>query len=82
MNNSLGDLNNYLFEQLERLNDDETLDNEDNFKKEIQRTKSISMVAKTIIDNANTILEAKKYADEMGLSSTSEVLQLTNGSKN
>ena len=33
MKNSLSDVNNYLFEQLERLNDDETLSENDNFDK-------------------------------------------------
>ena len=61
-------LNNYLFEELERLNDDETLENEDNFKKELNRSKAISQVAKNIIDNANVMLDAKKYVDECGTS--------------
>ena len=69
MKNSLNDLNNYLFEQLERLNDDEALTEEDNFKKELSRSKAISQVAKNIIDNANTILEARKYVDEYGMTS-------------
>lgn len=66
MKNDLGALNNYLFEQIERLNDDETLENEDNFDKEIERSKAITGVAKTIIDNAKLLLEAKKYQDEFG----------------
>lgn len=67
MNNNLLSLNNYLFEELERLNDDETMQQEENFKKEMNRSKAISQVAKNIIDNANTMLEAKKYVDEYGL---------------
>ena len=64
MKNNLVSLNDYLFEELERLNDDETLKEEDNFKKEMNRSKAISQVAKNIIDNANVMLEAKKYVDE------------------
>jgi len=64
--NDLGSLNNYLFEQLERLNDDEALENEENFDKEMKRAKAITGVAKTIIDNANLLLDAKKYQDECG----------------
>lgn len=75
MKNSLTDLNNYLFEELERLNDDETLENEDNFKKEVQRAKALSSICSTIVSNANLILNAKKYADEYGISEN-EVLQL------
>lgn len=76
MRNNLGDVNNYLFEQLERLNDDETLKQEDNFEKEIQRAKTISNVCSTIVQNANVILNAKKYADEMGIQNVQEIFQL------
>lgn len=67
MKNNLGDLNNYLFEQLERLNDDDSLENEENFNKEMQRAKAITDVSKTIISNANLLLNAKKYQDEYGI---------------
>ena len=59
MKNSLVDLNNYLFEQLERLND-EDLD----LDEEIVRAKAIGDIAKNIVDNANTILKAKKFQYE------------------
>lgn len=75
MKNNLSDVNNYLFEELERLNDDETLEDEGNFKKEIQRAKAVSNICSTIVANANLILNAKKYADELGINET-EVLQL------
>lgn len=64
MNNKLTDLNNYLFEQLERLNDDELL--EQNFEKEIARSKAITNVSSQIINNAKLSLDAKKYVDEFG----------------
>lgn len=79
MKNNLNSLNNYLFEQLERLNDDENLDNSDNFDKEIKRTKAITDVAKTIIDNANTVINATKTASEIGMSNASEILKLNDG---
>lgn len=76
MKNNLSDVNNYLFEQLERLNDDETLSENDNFDKEIKRAKAVSTLCSTIVSNANLILNAKKYADENGIKNESEVLQL------
>lgn len=76
MKNNLSDVNNYLFEQLERLNDDETLSENDNFDKEIKRAKAVSTLCSTIVSNANLILSAKKYADENGIKNESEVLQL------
>jgi len=57
--NTLSDLNNHLFAQLERLSD-ETID-QDVLNKEIERSKAISTVAKTIIENAKTSLEGAKF---------------------
>lgn len=66
MKNNLSSLNDYLFEELERLNDDEELDTEEKLDKELKRSKAIANVAKTIIDNANVELEAVKFATEYG----------------
>lgn len=60
--NKLTDLNNHLFQQLERLND-ETLSKEE-IKLEIQKAKAISGIAKEIIENAKVTLEASKFAYE------------------
>lgn len=64
MKNTLSDLNNYLFEQLERLQDD-SLD-ESGLDKETQRSEAVQKVAKTIIDNGQLALQAKKHLDEYG----------------
>lgn len=64
MKNTLADLNNYLFEQIERLNDDEL--SEEQLDKEIKRSEAVQKVAKTIIDNGTLALEAKKHLDEYG----------------
>ena len=64
MKNTLTDLNNYLFESLERLTDDELTDAE--LDKEIKRSEAVQKVAKTIIDNGNLALHAKKHMDEYG----------------
>lgn len=64
MKNSLTDLNNYLFESLERINDDSLSDEE--LEREIKRSEATTAVAKTIIDNAEVQLKALKHADEYG----------------
>lgn len=60
MRNKLFDLNNHLFEQLERLSDDDL-----DLETEIKRTKAITEVAHAIIDNATLALQAKKYFDDI-----------------
>lgn len=57
--NKLSDLNNHLFAQLERLGDEEI--SKEDLKKEIERSKAISMVARDIVSNANLTLEATKF---------------------
>lgn len=75
--NKLIDLNNHLFEQLERLNDDEL--SEEKLEEEIKRSKSITNVAQTIINNANLMLEAQKHIDDFGSSKTMpNILMLEN----
>lgn len=66
MKNNLGDLNNYLFEELERLNDDESLENDVDFEKELKRSKAITDVASKIIDNASTVIKAIEISQEYG----------------
>lgn len=62
MRNTLGDLNNHLFAQLERLGDEE-LDGED-LSKEIQRSKAITQVAGKIIQNGSLVLKAQEFHTE------------------
>lgn len=59
--NNLGDLNAFLFEQMERLNDEEL--NGEDLKKEIERSKAVTNVAGKIIDNGNLALDARKFYD-------------------
>ena len=62
MKNTLGDLNNHIFMQLERLNDEDLKG--DKLTEEIERSKAVTNVAKEIIANANIVLQAKKYTTE------------------
>lgn len=64
MKNTLTDLNNYLFETLERLTDD-SLDEED-MQKEITRANAVTSVAETIIHNGELSLKAMKHVAEYG----------------
>ena len=64
MKNTLTDLNNYLFEAIERLNDDELT--EEQLDQEIKRSEAVQKIAKTIIDNGSLALQAKKHMDEYG----------------
>ncbi|QRN86013.1 hypothetical protein JR334_01915 [Clostridia bacterium] len=61
MRNTLGDLNNYLFEQIERLNDDEL--EGDSLQGEITRAKAVCTVATQIVNNGKLILDARKFND-------------------
>ena len=57
MKNKLTDLNNHLFEQLERLNDDDLSD--DGLAKEVTRAKAMTSVAREIIANGQLVLDAE-----------------------
>lgn len=69
MKNTLKDLNNHLFLELERLNDEEL--DKDKISFECSRAKALSMVSDRILSNASLMLEAKKHFDNMGESSSS-----------
>jgi len=60
--NSLGDLNNILFEQLERLNDTDLKG--DALREEMDRAKAINGVAEKIIKNGSLVLSAKRMIDD------------------
>ncbi|WP_297639464.1 hypothetical protein [uncultured Clostridium sp.] len=68
MKNTLGDLNNHLFAQLERLSEEDLKG--ENLQSEILRTKAITDVASKIIDNASLVLKAQELVNEYGSSTT------------
>lgn len=62
MRNTLGDLNNHLFAQLERLGDEEL--SGDKLNEEIDRAKAITGVANQIISNGSLVLQAQRFHTE------------------
>ena len=66
MKNKMYDLNNILFEQLERLQDDENTKDEESFKKEIERSRAVVGVSSQIIKNTAVMLQAAKFEVEYG----------------
>lgn len=76
--NKLIDLNNLLFEQLERLTEAET---PEELELELKRTAAVTSIGKTIVANAHVALDAQKHIDEYGLKKNeqSEMLKITNG---
>lgn len=64
MKNKLTDLNDHLFAALERLGD-EDLDDE-SLRREIERSKAISGIAREVVSNANTVLRAAELNANYG----------------
>lgn len=64
MKNTLPDLNNHLFEQLERLNDDELT--EEQLDKELRRAEGMTKVASQIIQNAELAYKTMVHMAEYG----------------
>ena len=62
MKNTLGDLNNHLFAEIERLGEEDLTGEE--LEKEIGRAKAITSVASQIIANGHLVLQAQKFADD------------------
>ena len=58
MQNTLGDLNLYLFEQLERIQDDSLTAEE--LERELLKSRAISKIASQVIANGNLVLRAKE----------------------
>lgn len=68
--NKLTDLNNHLFEEMERLMDDDL--SEEDMKKEIKRANAITSVSNQIISNMRLQTEIVQMACDMGDVNTAE----------
>lgn len=77
MKNSLADLNNHLFAQMERLSD-ESLKGEQ-LQEEINRAKAVTCISTQIIGNARLVLDAEEYRRGMRNEDTPEVLRVGKG---
>lgn len=62
MKANLMDLNNVLFEQIERLNDDDLVGEE--LENELKKSKAIGGIASTIVQNSSLILRAVRVGEE------------------
>ncbi|MEC1377341.1 hypothetical protein P9D39_24250 [Heyndrickxia oleronia] len=62
MKNTLGDLNNHLFAQLERLSDEDIKGEE--LVEEIERARAVTSIANQIVLNGTLVLKAQKFHTE------------------
>ncbi len=82
MKNTLGDLNNHLFEQLEKLNDDNLAGEQ--LEAEIKRTEAMAKISEQIIRNGELQFKAMQHMDEYGYERKKlvpEMLEVRGGAK-
>ena len=72
--NTLMDLNNHLFAELERLGDEDLTQEE--LEKEIARADAITKVVNVLVNNAKTALEATKTQMEWGRRDTVQIPEM------
>jgi hypothetical protein len=63
MKNTLTDLNNHLFSQMERLSEESLSVEQLAF--EAERSKSLTIIARTIVDNARLVLDAQTRINDI-----------------
>lgn len=79
MKNTLGDLNNHLFAQLERLSDEDLKGEQ--LKEEMQRAKAVTGLASQIIANGTLVLKGRQLQLEYGIDSDDEKGKITGDKK-
>jgi hypothetical protein len=79
MKNTLGDLNNHLFAQLERLSDEDIKG--EKLEEEINRAKAVTQVAAKIIENGSLVLDAAKLRENRMNADTRVPKMLEGGDK-
>lgn len=68
MKNTISDLNNYLFEQLERLNDDELT--AEQLERELSKADAVVKISGQIIQSGELAFRTMKHMDEYGYNAT------------
>lgn len=74
MKNKLSDLNNHLFMQLERLNDEDLKGEE--LKTEIERSKAVATISREIISGGHLALKAARAYSEGEIMKPPKMLEL------
>lgn len=67
MQNKLSDLNNHLFEQLERLLDDDVCNTKETTAAEIAKAKAVCDISQQIVNIANVQLDGVRLSNEWNL---------------
>ncbi|RDW17023.1 hypothetical protein CWR48_15585 [Oceanobacillus arenosus] len=78
MKNTLGDLNNHLFAQLERLGEEDLKG--EKLAEEINRSKAVMGIAKNIIETGSLVLEGQKFLDDK-INADSKLPKMLEGDK-
>ena len=78
MKNTLIDLNNHLFAEMERLSDEDLVG--ENLEEEIRRAGAIKGISEQVISNADLVLKAAKFADDQ-LNAEYKLPKLLSGEK-
>lgn len=79
MKNTLGDLQNHLFAQLERLGDEGIKG--DKLHEEINRAKAISDIGSKVIENGRLVLEGQKFMHDDRMDANRKLPKMLGGDK-